>query len=116
LRAIAGSRSEIKLCEKWLVLAHFAMGDALSFKHNWITVYTSLTVGYSVWMDDDLIKSRIDATYAEMERMLSTSLYGDDPDIEPPTRWQRLKYYVLARLRRIHDAWLVLTGRADIGY
>jgi len=92
------------------------MGDALSFKHNWITVYTSLTVGYSVWMDDDLIKSRIDATYAEMERMLSTSLYGDDPDIEPPTRWQRLKYYVLARLRRIHDAWLVLTGRADIGY
>jgi len=60
-----------------------------------------------------LIK-RINNSYSEMERLLSTSLYADGPAAPKPTRRQRFVRYLSVRRDRIRDAWLVLTGQADI--
>ena len=37
-----------------------------------------------------------------------------DHPMPPPTRWQRLRWRLRELLDRVRDAWLVLTGRADI--
>ena len=61
---------------------------------------------------NDLIETTIKNRMDAMARNLSIGLYGDYGP--PPTRWQRIKRLPSHYFRRISDAWLVLTGRADI--
>lgn len=46
----------------------------------------------------------------ESARDLNVLLYGDSGQAEP--FWRRINDYC----GRVRDAWLVLTGKADIGY
>jgi hypothetical protein len=67
-------------------------------------------------MDDleSLIGRRIDATYAEMDRLFSETLYGDPVLRRPRGRMERFRDWLRVLPYRIEGAWLVLTGRADI--
>lgn len=61
----------------------------------------------------ELLKRRIDDADVAMRRALNESMYADRPDYQRPRvtlrqRWRLAK-------ERVHDAWLVLTGRAEIG-
>lgn len=59
------------------------------------------------------MRDRMSASFEQMRRDLNTSLYADGPYVSPPplTMRQRARRF----LDRAHDAWLVLTGRAEIG-
>jgi hypothetical protein len=60
----------------------------------------------------DLIETTIRNRFARMAEQLNTGLYGDREP--PPTCWQRMKRTFRYYCRRVSDAWLVLTGKADI--
>lgn len=80
-----------------------------------ISGWLPLTHGVEVAAPDltPELRNRVDAAFKQMRKNLSTSLYADRPDDPPmpPTIRQRIRRY----LNRAHDAWLVLTGRAEIG-
>lgn len=59
----------------------------------------------------ETLRDRVAATERETIAMLNRSLYADPPDFKVPTLRERL-----TELRwRVHAAWLVLIGKADIG-
>jgi hypothetical protein len=61
---------------------------------------------------DDLIETTLRNRTDAIARKINATLYGDyGPH---PTRWQRIKILPSHYRRRITDAWLVLTGKADI--
>lgn len=62
-----------------------------------------------------IMRERLDAAYEEMARNLNTSMYADGPPLPKPTRVQRWRRRVTLLGTRMRDAWLVLTGRAEIG-
>jgi hypothetical protein len=71
-------------------------------------------------MDDIInttLKNRVNVVYEQMARNMNTSLYGDRmPSIawsDRPWLW-RVGWRLRARALRMRDAWLVLTGKADI--
>lgn len=61
----------------------------------------------------DLLRQRVDDAYVEMRRNLNQSLYADGPAAPKPRVTLRRRIHRAAD--RAHDAWLVLTGRAEIG-
>ena len=76
----------------------------------------SYIVGIPPGMSDDerhALNARMHDAYAEMVKNMNADLYGDHtaPPRKPLTFRERL---TIVR-ERIHDAWLVLTGRAEIG-
>ena len=67
------------------------------------------------------LKELMEETTRRMASDLNRSLYAPNPlldhltrDYEPPTRCGRLVSRFKEAIRRTHDAWLVLTGKADI--
>ena len=81
--------------------------------------YKLKQLGSSVEIWDDrvttTIKNRINAAYEQMAHDMNTSLYGDREPPRPLTWLERLRRRANIYRNRIGDAWLVLTGRADIG-
>lgn len=73
----------------------------------------------SIRMYDDLVavalKARMQATYDEMARNMALSMFGDREPPRPLTMMERLRRKTNVYRQRVADAWLVLTGRADIG-
>jgi hypothetical protein len=64
----------------------------------------------------DLLQKRMDESVEQMARNLNASLYYDRPsDPIYHSRWKRFIDRIAVYRYRISDAWLVLTGRADIG-
>lgn len=77
-------------------------------------------IGVPMTLADDIvattINNRIDATYGAMIESMNKSLYRDMVATMPvPSLRRRVSARVQAYYRRITDAWLVLTGQADIG-
>ena len=69
-------------------------------------------------MDDIIsttLKNRLDRTVEELTRQMNLSMYGD---LSPPSysRVERVMMWMRLYRNRISDAWLVLIGRAYIGY
>lgn len=64
---------------------------------------------------DVTIRNRMNAVYAQMSRNINASLYGDHEPSHSLTWMERLWRRGNIYRRRVVDAWLVLTGKADIG-
>jgi hypothetical protein len=64
----------------------------------------------------DLLQKRMDESVEQMASNLNASLYANH-HYEPVhhSRWKRFIDRIAVYRYRISDAWLVLTGRADIG-
>lgn len=60
------------------------------------------------------LKNRMDAAAERMMQDMNRSLYGDWIEPRKVMSWQRNVTRAKIYLNRIADAWLVLTGRADI--
>jgi len=60
----------------------------------------------------DLIGRRVTESYAEFQRQMNISLYGDEQTYITPSHWQRFGNWLADN--RITNAWLVLIGREDI--
>lgn len=64
----------------------------------------------------DLLQKRMDESADQMASNLNASLYSDRPsDPIRHSRWKRFTDRIAVYHHRISDAWLVLTGKADIG-
>jgi hypothetical protein len=61
------------------------------------------------------IKFAVDSAYKQMQRNLNTQLFGARKPPKPSTRRQRWANRARMYRERVKDAWLVLTGKADIG-
>lgn len=78
----------------------------------------AIGIGIGVEMDMDSIvattlKNRVQRV--DLTRDLNFNLYGDTGEPEKLSLYQRLTRRVQTYRSRIQDAWLVLTGRAEIG-
>lgn len=69
-------------------------------------------VVFALGHEDPEMRQRMDAAFAAMARDLGLGLYGDDDYTPPPTPTIRQRMRALRG--RVSDAWLVLTGRAEI--
>jgi hypothetical protein len=63
--------------------------------------------------DWDLIQRRMQETKTAMDDALYGRMFSDVPIAPRRITWRE---HVCRKWERVHDAWLVLTGRADIGY
>jgi|HubBroStandDraft_6_1064221.scaffolds.fasta_scaffold00050_8 hypothetical protein len=64
----------------------------------------------------DLLQKRMDESVEQMARNLNASLYSDRPyDPIYHSRWKQFMDRIAVYRYRISEAWLVLTGKADIG-
>lgn len=63
--------------------------------------------------NDHMHKSMTEAFEATRDQML-INLYGDIPPRKPLTKKQRILRQVKLCGSRVHDAWLVLTGKVDL--
>jgi hypothetical protein len=63
----------------------------------------------------DLIEDRVRNTMTIMRLELNQTMYGDSRPADRLSRRRRMKIWLWIRWNRMVDAWLVLTGRADIG-
>ena len=68
------------------------------------------------WNDyQDLIETTLKNRAASMVDVLTLPIYsGWQRDIVPRTKWQRARDRITTYRWRIVNAWLVLTGKADI--
>ena len=61
----------------------------------------------------DLITKRMNAAFKQTSEALNASLFSGVPIPVRPLTWRDA---VRRRLDRVRDAWLVLTGKADIDW
>lgn len=81
-----------------------------AWKHKQIASTIELTD-----LEATTIKAHVNAAYEQITRDLNISMFGDWVPPCPLTRMERLRRRFNIYWTRAHDAWLVLTGQADIG-
>lgn len=64
----------------------------------------------------DQISKIVEDMYGKqlLECIYDTNVFGVGISKGPASRYERLKWFLLSRFKRIPDAWKVLMGKADI--
>jgi hypothetical protein len=89
------------------------MSDDYNIDRSGVNWWIPMNVSHEMY---DLLQKRMEESAEQMASNLNASLYADHPS-EPIrySRWKRFSDRIAVYRYRISDAWLVLTGRADIG-
>lgn len=63
---------------------------------------------------DQSIHRRINEAFERTRNQIQINMYGDVEPEKPLTRKQLISHRFRLYVSRVHDAWLVLTGKADL--
>lgn len=91
-------------------LRHFKRADEIDNFFNWRHSEYSVSLGDVPKEMETLLHERVNAAYKNTADAMAQMLYSDSPQIQRLIRRRRFRDF----LDRAHNAWLVLTGRADI--